>query len=245
MIGIYKITNLINNKSYIGQSVDIQRRWSRHRNYNLFQTDYPLYRAFEKYGIKNFNFEVLEECSIQELDSKEIMYIQHYDSYNNGYNQTTGGQGSCNSIIKISNEDLMIIYDLLQNTVISQRDIAEEFNVGEDTISEINNGKTRIQAGYIYPLRQTKHPKTYCMDCGIEITHNAKRCDICNKKTQRIVERPSREELKNLIRNTSFLQIGKQFNVSDNAIRKWCDSYNLPRHKRVIKNYTDEEWNDI
>lgn len=54
-----------------------------------------------------------------------------------------------------------------------------------------------------------------------------------------------REELKQLIRNQSFLAIGKQFNVSDNAIRKWCDKYNLPRKKTEIKNYSDKEWNLI
>lgn len=52
----------------------------------------------------------------------------------------------------------------------------------------------------------------------------------------------SREELKKLIRTTPFVQIGKQFNVSDNAIRKWCDKYNLPRKVSDIKKYSDEEW---
>ena len=52
----------------------------------------------------------------------------------------------------------------------------------------------------------------------------------------------SREELKKLIRTTSFTQIGKQFNVSDNAIRKWCIKYNLPKTVKEIKSYSDEEW---
>lgn len=48
-----------------------------------------------------------------------------------------------------------------------------------------------------------------------------------------------------LIKTQSFTSIGKQFNVSDNAVRKWCDKYNLPRTKAEIKNYSDEEWNLI
>jgi hypothetical protein len=48
--------------------------------------------------------------------------------------------------------------------------------------------------------------------------------------------------LKKLIRTKPFTQIGKQFNVSDNAIRKWCDNYNLPRKVNEIKSYSDEEW---
>ena len=61
------------------------------------------------------------------------------------------------------------------------------------------------------------------------------------------VERPSREELKQLIREESFLGIARLYDnkISDNAIRKWCDAYNLPRTKKEIKSYTDEEWASI
>ena len=55
----------------------------------------------------------------------------------------------------------------------------------------------------------------------------------------------NREELKSMIRNMSFVQIGKHFNVSDNAIRKWCDKYHLPRKTTEIRKYTDEEWEKI
>lgn len=58
MIGIYKITNLINNHSYVGQSVDISRRWNAHKEEAKKEKsdkfDYPLYRAIRKYGINNF-----------------------------------------------------------------------------------------------------------------------------------------------------------------------------------------------
>ena len=54
-----------------------------------------------------------------------------------------------------------------------------------------------------------------------------------------------REELKHLIRSKPFTQIGKDFGVSDNAVRKWCDKYNLPRRVIDIKKYTDEEWENI
>ena len=53
---------------------------------------------------------------------------------------------------------------------------------------------------------------------------------------------PSREELKFLIRNKTFVEIGKMYNVSDNSVKKWCDKYNLPRLKKEIKSYSDEEW---
>ena len=75
MIGIYKITNLCNNKSYIGQSVDIEKRWGEHRravNYKNEHTyNYPLYRAMRKYGIHNFLFEIVEEVDIKSLTERE------------------------------------------------------------------------------------------------------------------------------------------------------------------------------
>lgn len=93
--GIYKITNLINNKSYIGQSVDIKNRWRNHirvfKNKEDKKYNYPLYSAFRKYGIENFDFEILEEVAPDDLDKKEIYYIEKYNTFHNGYNQTSGG----------------------------------------------------------------------------------------------------------------------------------------------------------
>lgn len=84
--------------------------------------------------------------------------------------------------------------------------------------------------------------KNFCIDCNKEIGLNAIRCNSCNSLQQRTVERPSREELKVLIREKSFLEIGRMYNVSDNAIRKWCITENLPKKKTEIKAYSDEEW---
>ena len=91
MIGIYKIINKINGKCYIGQSTQIEKRWSKHKNTSHNQTskayDYPLYRAFRKYGIENFSFEILEECSNLELNEKEKYWINYYNpEYNYQYN---------------------------------------------------------------------------------------------------------------------------------------------------------------
>lgn len=70
--GIYKIENLINHKVYIGQSINIKIRWKNHlkvsKNPNSNCYEYPLYKAFRKYGINNFSFEILEECSKDNLN---------------------------------------------------------------------------------------------------------------------------------------------------------------------------------
>ena len=84
--------------------------------------------------------------------------------------------------------------------------------------------------------------KNYCVDCGVEINSTSKRCKQCESKN-RITDKPvSREELKILIRSLPFTQIAERYKVSDNAIRKWCDKYNLPRKKSDISKYTDQEW---
>ena len=94
MIGIYKITNRINNHSYIGLSTDIEARWKQHKDpYNWKrEPNKVLYQAMQKYGLKNFKFEVLEECTEAELGMKEKYYIALYDTFNHGYNSTSGGE---------------------------------------------------------------------------------------------------------------------------------------------------------
>lgn len=88
--------------------------------------------------------------------------------------------------------------------------------------------------------KETNH----CL-CGALITKEYTKCHDCSSKEKRIVERPNREVLKELIKKNSFVSIGKQYSVSDNAIRKWCDSYNLPRTKREIGKYSREDWENI
>lgn len=81
--------------------------------------------------------------------------------------------------------------------------------------------------------------QNYCIDCGKPISKHATRCKSCASKKDAPV---AREELKKLLRELPILQIGYKYNVTDNAIRKWCDKYNLPRKSSEIKAYTDEEW---
>lgn len=269
MIGIYKITNLINKKSYIGQSVNIQQRWKAHRC--KYQTeDSALYRAIRKYGLNNFTFEVLEECQKEQLDEREIFWIKYYGTHNKekGYNMTDGGDSQTTS--KLTKEQVNKIKQLLQTTVLSQQEIADKFNVSQRTISGINSGQNWLEEGITYPIRKNgsvnhfkKEPfkekytqkelneydkqQCFCKDCGKPIKDSVSGlCNICVRKLSRIVkDRPSREELKQMIRTMPFTKIGELFNVSDNAIRKWCDTYNLPRKKQEINSYSDNEWGKI
>lgn len=114
MIGIYKITNKINGKVYIGFSNDIQVRWNQHKYSSTHaegtKQDTVLYRAMRKYGIENFSFEVIETFPTynrQQLSSREIYWIKYYNSYKDGYNSTVGGDGHSTAIL--SEEDIIDI----------------------------------------------------------------------------------------------------------------------------------------
>ena len=95
LIGIYLIENKINHKKYVGQSSDIVLRWYHHKTdlrSNIHHNRH-LQSAWNKYGEDNFEFSILEECGINQLNNKEIFWITHFDSYNQGYNLDNGGNG--------------------------------------------------------------------------------------------------------------------------------------------------------
>ena len=93
--GIYKITNQITKECYIGQSVDVAKRFKDHVKCGL-DIDRPqgnkLYQSMLEYNLWNFSFELLEECPKEQLNEKEKFYISLYDSCNYGYNSTTGNR---------------------------------------------------------------------------------------------------------------------------------------------------------
>ena len=255
MVGIYKIKNTKNNKIYVGQSTNIEKRWSAHRNRpfnnSASQYDSPLYRAIRKYGLSAFVFEVIEECSVSLLNEREQFYIQLYQANNPkfGYNLTIGGQPAPVPS-KLSSIDINNICTLLLNTDLTEKQIAEQFGVSQRLISGINLGQYHLLPELIYPLRSKKQQKVKtCIDCGKEISKNSLRCKSCSNhlksELNKSTNKPSRDILKNEIRTIPFTHLSKKYGVSDKAIVKWCISYNLPSKKSEIKSYTDEQWSKI
>ena len=120
---IYKITNLINGKIYVGKSKNPKVRWRQHKSHSK-KRNTKLYYAMRKYGIENFIFEVLEECDENIINDKEIYYISSLNPY---YNMTDGGDGGgflnkkhgdkWKSAIKESNSKKVACYDLDGNLI--------------------------------------------------------------------------------------------------------------------------------
>ncbi len=93
--GIYKITNLISQQSYVGQSVDIASRWKDHIKCGLgidASATNRLYNAMQQDGVHNFTFELLEACPREQLNEKERLWIEVYQTDSLGYNSTKGNR---------------------------------------------------------------------------------------------------------------------------------------------------------
>lgn len=182
--GIYCITNQINGKKYVGQSINIRKRWYEEKYKAKHQETVdlmPIYQALAKYGEENFLFEVLEECDAENLNTREQYWIDYYQSFSPlGYN--------------------------------------------------ILNPNSRVTKA------------NHCSICGKVISYDATMCVECYGKQQRQIERPNKIELAKIVyEQGGFTQTARLFGVTDNAIRKWCKSYNLPTHTTDVKNWYRSE----
>lgn len=132
---IYIIKNTINDNVYIGQTtLPVNERFKAHiKRSTILTKHYKLYNAMRKYGRDKFYYEILEEnIPINELDRKEIFYIEKYDSFNNGYNSTKGGDGR--TINKDCDEEIIIKEYSCGK---SSSEIAEMFGVSYNTILRV------------------------------------------------------------------------------------------------------------
>ena len=237
VIGIYKITNKINGKCYIGQSDNITARWQKHRktpfNPNSRCYNYPLYRAIRKYGLENFTFEVVEECSIDELEEKEIAYIAQYNAYGDfGYNQNEGGPHA-RRYCRFDDDGIDAVIDRLKNSGDSIPIIAEDFDVSTSTIRSINRGEYYRRDSETYPIRK-----------NVKITNRKITKNIDSSSARypiRKCERPCPLELAKMIKECGFEEVGRKFGVSGKTVTKWCKFYKIPHKKEnLIAWYNDQ-----
>jgi group I intron endonuclease len=128
---IYCFHCIFSGKKYIGKSININKRLSRHRRNVKNNMITKFYSAVKKYGWDGFVFGIIEECDINILDEREIFYIEKYKTLNEGYNMTSGGDGG---ITWIPSEEIREKY----------RERMKNFKHSDETkkkISEANKGR--------------------------------------------------------------------------------------------------------
>lgn len=182
---------------------------------------------------------------------KELLRIQVKKSISNSNSSftfpctTQNVKSSAKAKHKYTKEEIDYFATVWKDKVylipIDETSLSKTIRFNDDTylISNILSGYERLTDEELY--NSSHIGKYYCENCGCEISYGAIKCLACRNK-EKSKNIPERFILKQLIRKVPFTQIGKQFGVSDNAIRKWCDKYNLPRKTGEIKKYTDEEW---
>ena len=147
---IYKITNTINGKSYIGQTIqNVKERFYQHCATKCSQAilNMVIHKAINKYGKSNFTIEVIEEVESTNLNDRERYWIRYYDSYNNGYNSTEGGQDGIKLFKNLDTESIVREYKSGK----SLREIGRLFNVDKQTIKDLlvrNNINLRTTKTY-------------------------------------------------------------------------------------------------
>ena len=131
------------------------------------------------------------------------------------------------------------------------KELAKKFNVSHSTISKILHNISwkeysddyELIPNIINDLHKTKIYNCKCEICNTSFSTSNEEQKYCSQEcshiSQRKSNRPSKEELFKLIKTIPFVQIGNMFNVSDNAIRKWCKAYGLPYKQKDIKNIMD------
>lgn len=161
MKAIYKITNDINDKVYIGQSAHPKKRFNRHKSDAIKKRSEgksAIHDAMREIGVEHFSIEIIGWY--EDYDEMEQHYIKQYNSiYPNGYNILKGGEGELphrygedHPRSKYSQELVDTIIDDLMSHQYTQKEIQDKYNVTQQLITQINNGWTHKRKGIKYPI---------------------------------------------------------------------------------------------
>lgn len=197
---IYIIKNDINNKIYIGQTIQqVKKRWYYHiRDAKQNKDNMLIHRAMNKYGIEHFYYEILEENIPSDMiNEREIYYIDHYNSMNNGYNMCPGGQKWKRKPIN-ENIDINEVINLYKQGF-SSRKIASMVNANDK---------------YILNLLHRNN---------IEVRD--KKCNLPDKTV--VIEDKENKLREFRKQGLSKYEIARRFNVNEKSVRRWLKKYNI------------------
>lgn len=157
---------------YVGQSVNIEQRHKQHIKYdpynkNTQEYNYPLSRGVRKYGENEYELIILEDgLRKEQLNEREKYWIAFYDTYYNGYNQSTGGSYPTQPVFTEDKIDLII--NMLKDESYSYKDIVEKTGVSMTHIYNINTGNRRKRDGVNYPIRSSNTKGTKGLKFSLE-----------------------------------------------------------------------------
>ena len=215
-------------------------------------------RQLKKQLLKNRPYEC-EKCHRQEWEGQKIPLEVHHKDGNRINNQEENLQLLCPNC-----HTLTTTFSRNKETTVTDFELIEllknssSINMALTKANLSTGGVMYARARRLIDENQIKHlmlpeqkedSNNYCKDCGCKISKSSVRCKRCSSifinGGKAGYNQTTREELKYMIRTMPFTKIGKYFNVSDNAIRKWCKHFNLPSSSNKIKKYSDEEWDDV
>lgn len=237
MIGyLYQITNIVNNKKYIGKTNDIERRLRRHyldlKNGNHHSI--KLQRAFDKYGKENFKitYEIFEDITEEELAQKEIEYIQKYNSYQDGYNETLGGEG--HSVLFDFNTTVLI-YQIGQRYDGVKRLLGRYFNCDHSTITNIMNRESLSIVSYNDDDLQK-------LIKAVNITDKNLKENYKNNYSKKLSQQQVFRILAGIkIRNYSQAACGRVYGVGKDVVEKIINNKTYKEEKEKYQKLTFEE----
>lgn len=211
---IYKITNKVNGKIYVGQTIkSLKERFQKHcwgtTNNDKYHLNMAIKKAIRKYGKENFTIELIEEVETNKLDEREVYWISFYDSYNKGYNCTLGGQNGATRKCKLS--------WIEENEVIEAKYLG--FSIKE--IEEVY-GIDRTSVHNIFKRHNLKMPNKRNL------------LDRVNKK----------EFIEYLKSNPTLKSVENKFRICKcsvyNLIKKYHIEYNFPKSVQILTDKAED-----